>query len=140
MDSRRVQIRKFGQNRAHAVEDHPRAERLVSGNPRRLTTTEFSAGVGQGNGEFSAGEWSCEPGAWRIEFAPNKDEFFHVISGRIRLHDANGAITEVGPGESAVIPAEFSGIFEVLETVVKHFVVVERRIVPKPPRHAGAHP
>ncbi len=133
-------IRKFGQTTVAANEDRPRADRLVKGNPRRVTQTEFTAGSGQGNGELDAGQWSCEVGAWRIEFAANRDEFFHLLSGRIRLCDADGLVTEVGPGESAVIPAGFSGVFEVVEPVVKHFVLVERRVAPKPARPAGAHP
>jgi uncharacterized protein len=133
-------IRKFGQTNVAVVEDRPRADRLVSGNPRRLTQTEFAAGAGQGNGEITAGQWSCEVGAWNIEFAANRDEFFHVLSGRIRLRDRDGLTTEIGAGESAVIPAGFSGVFEVIEPVVKHFVLVDRRVVPKPARAAGAHP
>ena len=35
-------------------------------------------------------------------------------------------MTEIGPGQAAVIPANFRGAFEVVERVRKHFVVVER--------------
>ena len=101
--------------------DHPRPERLVSsGNPLRTTWNHYEhAGV-------SAGLWACEPGAWRIAFAAGTDEFFHVLEGRIRITDADGTACEFGPGDACVIPGGFTGLFEVLETVRKHYVFVER--------------
>ena len=102
--------------------DHPRAERRESGNPKRRTWTLYEAR----QGDLSAGVWACEVGRWRIEFADTEDEYFCVLEGRVRLHDEAGGVTEVGPGEAAVIPAGFRGSFEVVEPVRKHFVVVER--------------
>lgn len=100
--------------------DYPRPDRLVSGNPTRTTWNHYeSDGV-------SSGLWDCEPGAWRIAFAEGKDEFFHVISGRIRITDAHGTSREFGPGDACVIPAGFTGIFEVLEHVRKHYVIIDR--------------
>jgi uncharacterized cupin superfamily protein len=74
----------------------------------------------------SAGIWQCEPGRWRIEFGPHEHEYFFVLEGRARLHSIDGTVTDLGPGQAAVIPAGFRGSFEVLERVRKHFVVVER--------------
>ena len=51
---------------------------------------------------MSCGIWTCEPGRWRIAFAPNKQEFFHVLEGRLRLHDSQGGFEEFGPGQAAV--------------------------------------
>ncbi len=104
------------------VVDHPREDRRVEGCPRRETWTMYESATG----DLSVGQWTCEPGRWRILFAPTKDEVFFVLEGRVRLHDVRGNVTEVGPGESAVIPAGFEGEFEVVERVRKHFVVVER--------------
>ena len=105
------------------VFDQPRPDRLVRGNPQRTTRNHYT----NDRGEFDAGIWACEPGAWNIAFAPNKDEFFSVISGRLRITDAEGVAREFGPGESCVIPGGFTGTFEVLEAVQKYYVVVERR-------------
>ena len=102
--------------------DYPRPDRLLSGNPRRLTWSHFE----NPTGEVSAGIWSCEKGAWRIVFAEHKDEFFAVIEGHVRLHEADGQVVDVRAGEAAVIPAGFIGVFEVIEPVRKYFVVVER--------------
>ncbi|MGT2458869.1 cupin domain-containing protein [Cupriavidus basilensis] len=102
--------------------DRPRPDRLVAGNPDRTTWTHYSAC----QGDFDCGIWACEPGAWRIAFPAGKEEFFHVISGRLRISDDAGNAREFGPGDACVIPAGFTGLFEVLEAVRKHFVVLDR--------------
>lgn len=101
--------------------DYPRPDRLVTGNPQRQTWTHYNSSATG----MEAGIWACEPGAWRIAFADNKEEFFSVIRGIVRLHDDAGKIVEVKTGESAIIPAGFTGMFEVVEAVEKYFVLVE---------------
>ena len=91
-------------------------------NPRRTTFEHFLSS----RGDPSAGIWCCEPGAWQIAFADGKDEFFCIISGRVRILDHQGRGGEFGPGEAGVIPAGFAGCFEVLAPVRKYFVVVDR--------------
>ena len=74
---------------------------------------------------MSSGLWDCEPGTWHIAFADSTDEFFHVISGLIRITDAKGNAREFGAGDACVIPAKFTGIFEVIEHVRKHYVIID---------------
>jgi uncharacterized protein len=100
--------------------DHPRPDRRISGNPDRTTWNHYE------NAGVSAGLWECDLGAWRIAFADDKDEFFHVLSGRIRITDASGVAKVFGPGDACVIPGGFAGLFEVLEPVKKHYVFIER--------------
>jgi len=100
--------------------DHPRPDRRVNGSPQRTTWNHYEE---QG---VSSGLWACEPGAWRIAFAEGKDEFFHVIAGRIRITDAEGITREFGPGDACIIPAGFTGLFEVIEQVRKHYVIIDR--------------
>lgn len=102
--------------------DHPRADRREIGNPERRTWALYESA----DGVTSCGLWECEVGRWRIVFPAGKDEYFFVLQGRVRLHDASGAVTEVPAGQGAVIPGGFEGAFEVVEPVRKHFVVVER--------------
>ncbi|GAA5175693.1 cupin domain-containing protein [Niveibacterium umoris] len=102
--------------------DRPRPDRLIQGNPARLTWTLHESA----DSLTSAGYWACEVGAWRIAFPAGKEEYFHVLEGRIRIADAHGHAREFGPGEAGVIPAGFEGSFEVIEPVRKHFVVVDR--------------
>ena len=103
--------------------DHPREDRRLDGNPRRTTSNLFT----YASGEVHAGIWACERGSWRIAFAPNKDEYFCVLEGRCRVIDEYGHAAEAGPGDALVIPAGFKGVFEVLEPVRKHYVIVERQ-------------
>tara|TARA_R110001583_G_scaffold67037_1_gene192113 strand:+ start:38077 stop:38469 length:393 start_codon:yes stop_codon:yes gene_type:complete len=113
-------LTSFTGSSAPAEFDHPCPARLLEGNPLRTTWNHYEQdGV-------SAGAWSCEPGAWRIAFADDTDEFFHVLRGRIRITDEGGVAREFGAGEACVIPAGFKGVFEVLEAVSKHYVLVKR--------------
>lgn len=110
----------------HAVEpefDHPRPERLVRGNPQRTTWNHYT----NASGEVFAGIWSCEPGSWRIAMGPNEDELFFVTAGRCRLTADDGHAVECSAGQSLVIPAGFSGVFDVLEPLTKHYLIVDRK-------------
>jgi uncharacterized protein len=103
--------------------DHPRAERLVHGNPQRTTWNHYT----NHSGEVYAGVWACEVGAWRIEMGAREDEFFYVTEGRCRLTDDDGVAVEIGAGESVVIPAGFKGTFAVLTPLKKHYMIVDRK-------------
>ena len=116
-------ITEFRQQDPAPEYDHPREERRLEGNPQRTTWNHFT----NASGEVHAGIWACERGSWRIAFAPNKDEYFCVLEGRCRVIDENGYAAEAGPGDALVMPAGFKGVFEVLEPVRKHYVIVERR-------------
>lgn len=115
----------FAQQSPPPEYDQPRPERLVGGNPLRTTWSHYQSP----NGELSCGVWQCEPGSWNIQFASTKEEFFCVIEGRVRLHQLDGLVIDVGVGEAAVIPAGFSGRFEVVESVRKYYVISERQNV-----------
>ena len=117
-----MKVIAFSQRSPQAIVDHPRPERLVSGNPQRTTWLHYE----NASKEFSSGIWASEPGSWRIEFGPNEEEFFSIIEGLARVHDENGEVVEVRAGEALVIPAGFKGQFEVVEPVKKYFVVLER--------------
>ncbi|HNJ87705.1 MAG TPA: cupin domain-containing protein [Agitococcus sp.] len=108
-----------GESLATPTIDYPRAERLVNGNPQRLTQNLYE------HPNMSCGIWQCEVGAWRIEFASNKQEFFNIIKGEVRLHDIQGNFVEIQAGQAGVIPPNFKGIFEVVEVVQKYYVIVE---------------
>ncbi|AXQ21953.1 DUF861 domain-containing protein [Acinetobacter wuhouensis] len=111
-----------GQGLAHSetTVDYPRPDRLVNGNPKRLTQSLYE------HPNMNCGIWQCEVGAWNIVFANNKQEFFNIIEGIVRIHDAeNNTFIEVKAGEAGVIPPSFKGTFEVVEAVKKYFVVVD---------------
>jgi hypothetical protein len=100
--------------------DYPRPDRLVKNNPQRLTQSLYE------HPNMNAGIWQCEVGAWNIVFANNKQEFFYVLEGVVRLHAQNNqSFIEIKAGDAGVIPPGFIGTFEVVEAVKKYFVVVE---------------
>ena len=71
--------------------------------------------------------WGSEVGSWKIVFGEREDEFFYVTEGRCRVIDEAGNVSEAGPGDALVIPAGFKGVFEVVEPMKKHYVIVERK-------------
>jgi len=113
----------FSQQTTAPEFDHPREERRVSGNPKRTTWNHYT----NASGEFYSGVWGSEVGSWRIEMGATEDEFFFVTEGRCRLVDEAGVAFEARAGESLIIPAGFKGMFEVLEPMKKHYVIVERK-------------
>ena len=113
----------FNQQTTPAEQDYPRPERAQKGNPLRTTWNHFT----NDTGEVFSGVWASEVGSWRIEFGPREDEFLFVTEGRCRIIDQAGNASDAGVGESLVIPANFRGVFEVLEPMKKHYVIVERK-------------
>lgn len=115
-----VRLSSSGLTQSEATVDYPRPDRLVKGNPKRLTHSLYE------HPHMNCGIWECEVGAWNIQFADNKQEFFQVIEGLVRLHDANQqSYIEIAAGEAGIIPPSFVGTFEVVEAVKKYYVVVE---------------
>ncbi len=103
--------------------DYPKPERLIAGNPQRTTWNRY-----ENKGVFM-GEWACEVGHWRIAFGDDEHEYFQVISGRCRIHDernTDGKFREYGPGDGCMIGPGFSGSFEVLEPLLKRYMIVDR--------------
>lgn len=104
--------------------DFPNPARLLAGNPQRQTWEHYVSP----QGAMSAGIWTCEVGKWRIQFAPNRSEFFCVLAGEVCLHGQDGSQVRIVAGEAAVIPAGFIGAFEVVQAVKKYYVVVDEAL------------
>lgn len=93
----------------------PDPTRLVSGDPvHRTWNLEERDGL-------YAGIWESTPGAWRIAY--DEWEYCRILSGRSVLRPDDGAPFEVGPGDSFVIRPGFAGIWEVLATTRKDYVI-----------------
>ena len=107
-------------SQGEATIDYPRPDRLVKGNPERLTYSLYE------HPHMSCGIWQCEVGAWNIQFAENKQEFLQIIEGIVRIYDAKtNTFIEVTAGQAGIIPPAFVGTFEVIEAVKKYYVIVE---------------
>ena len=114
-----VQIIDFAVAKPDVSEDRPNADRVLSGDPIS-TAKNFFSDVERG---FHAGIWQSTLGSWRVAY--NDHEFCHITSGRVRIR--SGAQSwEFGSGQSFVIPAGFSGVWEVIEPMSKLYVILER--------------
>jgi uncharacterized cupin superfamily protein len=71
-------------------------------------------------GEF--GVWECKPG----RFPTSKDgvsEFMRLLSGRARVHGADGSVHELESGDCFLAPDLWRGEWEVIEPVRKIYVL-----------------
>lgn len=96
-------------------------EKLIAGDPRQGVFNLFSD-PGQ---EFHVGLWESEPATWKVRYSEH--EFCTILEGRILMRDAAGGEITVGPGDSFVIVAGFSGTWQVLEKARKIYVIFERK-------------
>ncbi len=95
------------------------ADRLISGQPVQAVANAYSD-----PGEaFHCGVWEGEIGAWRVQYTEH--EFCHMLAGRVRIVGDDGVERIAAAGDSFVIPAGFSGIWEVLEPARKLYAVYE---------------
>ena len=95
------------------------AEKVVKGEPKTLVKNYFSDPTGQ----FFAGTWSSGVGKWKVEYTEH--EFCHLLSGRVRLRSDDGEDIVLEAGQSFVVPAGFTGTWEVLETARKLYSIYE---------------
>ena len=74
------------------------------------------------DGRVFAGVWHATRGAWRVIY--DEMEYCHITKGRARLTSSAGEVIEVQTGDGFVIPNGFEGVWEVLEDMEKHYVIV----------------
>lgn len=94
-------------------------EKLISGNPRQTSWTQYT----DGTGKFFAGIWRSEPGKWNISYT--EEEYCYMLEGTSIIAHTDGTSVTVTAGESFVIPRGFVGTWEVVETTTKRFVIYE---------------
>ena len=69
------------------------------------------------------GFWRCTPGGWAIVDRPDTESVL-ILEGRARITDESGLMIELTAGSALVLPAGWSGRWDILDTVVKHYVTV----------------
>jgi uncharacterized protein len=99
----------------------PAADRIVEGEPR-LSAWNYYSDPSQ---QFYAGVWTATRGSWRISYS--ESEFCHLLQGRVALSAQDGRRWEFLAGDSFVVPAGFSGTWEVLEDCRKVYAIFEAR-------------
>jgi uncharacterized protein len=97
----------------------PPADRLVSGTPE-LQVRNFFSDTSQ---QFFAGRWSASRGKWRVRYTEN--ELCVMTAGKVIIESATGERSSFGAGDAFVIPAGFTGTWEVLEDCAKIYAIFE---------------
>jgi uncharacterized cupin superfamily protein len=105
----------FGSARAEPVIHAPTADRILSGAP------QWRSWIYLAEAGMTSGVWESTPGRWTIVY--DKWEFLRVIEGRGVVRGNDGSVLSLAPGTTAIIRPGFTGTWEVLETMRKHFFV-----------------
>ena len=98
-----------------SVEERPDADKVVSGDPVHTTWN-----IEEVDGLY-CGMWQSTPGAWRVSYA--EWEYVHILSGHSILRGEDGSETHLRAGDSYIIRPGFSGVWEVVETTLKDYVI-----------------
>jgi uncharacterized cupin superfamily protein len=109
----------FAATQPETTVSRPPADRQLGGKPEHTVRNFFSDATGQ----FFAGVWESTPGRWRVRYTEN--EFCHLTRGSVRIEDASGQSWTFKAGDSFVVPAGFSGVWDVKEPVSKLYVIFE---------------
>ncbi len=94
----------------------PARDRLISGDPNFHTWN-----IEERPGGLFAGVWESTPGKWRVQY--DEWEYCRILSGVSIVTEEGGAARRVTAGDSFIIQPGFSGVWEVLETTRKEYVI-----------------
>jgi uncharacterized protein len=97
------------------------ADRLVTGNPVTRVANHFEEPTQQ----FFAGRWSATRGKWRVRYTEN--ELCVMTSGKVVIVSDSGERRDYAAGDAFIVPAGFSGTWEVLEDCSKIYAIFEPR-------------
>lgn len=97
----------------------PAADRILSGDPMQTAWNLFTSA----DGRFSSGIWESQPGKWRCVFT--ESEFCQILSGILVVTGDDGQLATYRAGDAFVSPAGFTGTWDVVETVRKHYAFYE---------------
>ncbi|OFW99725.1 MAG: cupin [Alphaproteobacteria bacterium RIFCSPHIGHO2_12_FULL_63_12] len=94
----------------------PAPDRLISGDPKFRTWN-----IEEQPGGLYAGLWESTPGKWRIQY--DEWEYCRILSGVSIVSEDGGAGRRVTAGDSFIIRPGFRGVWEVVETTRKEYVI-----------------
>jgi uncharacterized protein len=98
----------------------PALDRLIDGSPQQRVSNAFT----DSSGQFFAGRWSSTRGKWRVRYTEN--ELCVMMAGRVVLTSDDGAVNSFGAGDAFVVPAGFSGTWEVVVDCTKIYAIFEK--------------
>lgn len=95
--------------------ERPDPEKVISGDPQ-FTTWNLEDRDG-----LYCGLWQATPGKWRISY--EEWEYIRILEGRSVITADDGTEYPLGPGDSFILRPGFSGTWEVMETILKEYVI-----------------
>jgi len=95
----------------------PSPDKVVEGAPATLTWTLNESA----DGKTFAGVWEATPGAWRIRY--DEWEYCAILSGESEIARDGHPPRRLKAGDHLVIEPGFEGVWRVLATTRKTFVV-----------------
>lgn len=98
----------------------PATEKILKGDPEQGVLNAYSSPCGQ----FHTGLWDSAPGEWRVNYTEH--EYCEILEGVSVLRDAAGNARTLRAGDRFVIPAGFTGTWEVVEPTRKIYVIFEQ--------------
>lgn len=114
------QIVDFAHSTGSAESYRPAAEKILKGDPQQQVRNHYASPCGQ----FNTGIWEGEVGQWTVHYTEH--EYCEILQGVSVLRDSDGNAKTVRAGDRFVIPAGFTGTWEVLETCRKVYVIFEQ--------------
>lgn len=110
----------FASSSAETISYSPDADKIVSGNPTQTVKNIYD----DETGVFSTGIWTGEIGVHKVSYT--EEEFCKLLTGKVKISSDDGSEKTFNAGDSFVIPAGFSGLWETIEAASKIYVVYEK--------------
>mgnify|MGYP003411883836 FL=1 len=114
------QLINFAEAQTPADHYRPAAEKILKGDPAQSVRNHYSSPCKQ----FHTGEWSGDVGQWTINYTEH--EYCEILQGVSVLRDKDGNAVTYRAGDRFVIPAGFSGTWEVIEPTRKTYVMFDQ--------------
>lgn len=112
-----MSLHRLDPTAAETFEEDVAADRVLAGTPRTKVRVTYDAPAEK----LCAGEWEASIGTWRVAY--EEWEYCLVTAGRCIVTGDDGTVIEAGPGDSFVLEPGFSGTWEVVEPMRKHWVI-----------------
>lgn len=82
-------------------------------------------------GPTSCGSWSCTQGGWSSTKPRSTTKVFHILNGRACVTDFDGTKNHFGPGDTVIMPKDWTGRWDVLEDVHTIYVKKSHQDLPR---------
>ncbi len=89
--------------------------KVVSGTPTMKTWVLYTSA----DASMISGYWEATPGTYHATYT--NYEFVHMMHGKVIITPDGGTPVHLSGGDAFVVEANFSGTWEIIEPIRKHF-------------------